>query len=206
MTIDVPIRPGAVLNDPETRRFVEENILNAKYSWIMQHSYIPDRAYNKDGIVNILANYPWREYGYKCGRWQRELLTQLPFIPWRAWEKKHQTLMLTDQTTGREIAELNGMAIRAKSPSGGLLFAGDPHYAGVLSTVRDGERHISIVGSVRLGHPADDQTIGARARDLTKIMVPGHPPQVRLYDPSQEYLKYLGPWIADHPDKPSKRG
>ncbi|GDY31990.1 hypothetical protein [Gandjariella thermophila] len=206
MTIDVPIRPGAALNDPETRRFVEDNIINAKYNWIMRHSYIPDRAYNKEGIVNILANYPWQEYGYKYGRWQRELFfDELPFIPLRTWEKKYQTLLLIDPRDGSPVEEVNGMAKSVEPPSGRLLFAGDPHLAGVISTMRDGKRNISIVGSTRLGNPEGDQQIGARARDLTKVMVPEHAPQVQLFNPPKEYVKYLGPWLADHPEKPSNR-
>jgi hypothetical protein len=205
MTINVPIRPGAALNDPETRRFIEDNILNAKYNVVLRNSYIPDRAFNKEGIVNVLVNYPWQEYGYKYGRWKREIFfTELPFIPFRTWEKKHESVLLTSLRDGSPVAEVTGMARRVSSPSGQLLFAGDPHYAGVISTVVDGERHISIVGSVRLGNPEFDQVISARARDLTKVMVPGHTPQVQLFNAPTEYLKHIGPWLADHPQKPPK--
>jgi hypothetical protein len=207
MTINVPIRPGAAFKDADTYRFVEDNILNASYDVLVRHSYIPDRAYNKDGIVNILANYPWQQYGYKYGRWQRVLMVEElgGLIPWRSWEQKHNSLMLTDPITGQEIAEINGMAKEARPPAGLLLFAGDPAYAGVISTTRDGKRNISIVGNVRLGHPESEQGIAEKARDLTKAMVPGRRPEVRLYDAPQGYVKHLGPWIAEHPNKPPKR-
>jgi hypothetical protein len=42
------------------------------------------------------------------------------------------------------------------------------------------------------------------ARDLTKIMVPCQPPNVRLREPAGINHKDLGPWIADHPEKPPK--
>jgi hypothetical protein len=207
MTINVPIRPGAALSDPETYRHVESSVLNVTYDVVTRRSWIPDRAYNKDGIVNVLANFPWQEYGYKFGRWQRvPVIQELPiFQSWRSWEKKYHALMITDPATGREIAELTGIVKAVQAPTGRLLFAGDPHYAGVISTIIDDKRHMSIVGSTRLvGNPAHSPEIAKRARDLTKTIVPSHPPQVRLHDPTPDYLKYLGPWIADHPDKPSK--
>lgn len=205
MTINVPIRPSAALNDPETRAFVEDRIINARYDFITRHSYLPDRAYNKEGIVNILANFPWREYGYKFGRWRRKpVISELPFIPWYAWEVTYDTLLLTDPNTGQEIAEVNGLAMHMRPPAGRVLFAGDPHYAGVINRVIKGERRMSIVGSARLSSPEYDQIIAARARDLTKVMVPGHPPQATFYNPPKSYLDSLGPWVADHPEKPPK--
>jgi hypothetical protein len=207
MTINVTIRPGAALTDAETYRFVEEHILNAEYDFVLRHSYIPDRAYNKEGIVNILANYPWQEYGYKYGRWQRVLVVEElgGLIPWRSWEhERNSPLMLTDPRTGREIAEFQGMVMKAEQPAGTLLFAGDPAFAGVIRTTRDGQHTISIVGNTRLGHPGYDLEIAKKARDLTQIMVPGHPPAVRFLNPPQDYVKHLGPWLADHPDKPRK--
>lgn len=204
MTINVPIRPGAALTDPGTRQFVEDTILNASYDVITRNSYIPDRAYNKEGIVNILANFPWRTYTYKFGRWQRIPVLQghITFFPsWRAWEQKFHSIMLTDPDTGRDIAELNGMAKHVQRPGGTLLFAGDPHYAGVIdSTTTKGKRALSIVGNIRLmGDPENRIDVANKAKEITKTLTPGHPPNVRLYDPSPKYTQHLGPWLADHP-------
>jgi hypothetical protein len=203
-TINVPIRPGAALSDAETRRFVEANVLNADYSLVVRKSYLPDRAYNKDGIVNVLANYPWREFGYKHLRWQRvPVVEQLGgLIPWRAWEKRSTTLLLTDPRSGQEVAEMQGLVKDVEAPAGRLLFAGEPGYGGVVSAVRDGRRNVFIVGNARLGHPEAVQDISAKARDLAKSMVPERPPQVPLAPPPADYVKHLGPWVADHPDKP----
>jgi hypothetical protein len=208
MTINVPIRPGAALADPETRRFVEAHVLNAQHNVVVRHSYLADRAYNKEGIVNVLANYPWREFGYKYGRWQRVLVVEElgGLIPWRSWERKSTTLLLTDPRTGQEVAEVEGLATRVQAPAGRLLFAGDPAYAGVVSAVRDGERSIFIVGNIRLGHPEGVQGIAEKARDLTKAMVPGRPPPAQLHPLPESSLRHLGPWVADHPEKPAKRG
>jgi hypothetical protein len=203
MTINSPIRPGAALNDPETYRFVEENILNAKYDLVTRNSWIPDRAYNKEGIVNILANYPWQEYGYKSGQWQRVQVFDL-IIPFREWQQVYETVLLTHPTTGQDVAEINGIIRKVQPPSGRLLFAGDPHYAGVISSVDKSERHIYLVGSTRLSYPTNSLKIAEKARDLTKIMVPGHAPQVQLFDPPADYVNHLGPWVADHPQKPPK--
>lgn len=210
MTINVPIRPGAALNDPETYRYVEDEILNAEYNVVLRHSYVPDRVYNKEGFVNILANYPWQEYGYKCGRWRRENMVEgsiLEFvgIKFMTWEKKYNTVLLTDPRDGRPISEVTGMALGGvEPPAGRLLFAGDPHYAGILSARRDGKPEMAIVGSTRLGPPDYKQNIAAAARDLTKTMVPGRQPQATFYDPAPKYVARLGPWLADHPDTPPK--
>lgn len=213
MTINVPIRPGAALNDPETRRFVEENILDKKFGMSDRSMKNPDRAYNKEAIVNVLANYPWREYGYKKARWARVKFDEL-WLPVRNWGKSHHTLLLTDPATGAEIAEVGGEVCPGEEPSGRLLFAGDPHYAGVLNTVVRGQQRVCIVGSIRLiKEPQVDPlaataaagSITALARDLAKVMVPEQRPRVPLYDPPEKYLRLLGPWVADHPDKPRGR-
>jgi hypothetical protein len=215
MTINVPVRPGAALNDTDTRRFVEDNIINATYGMTDRTLKRPDFAYSKEAIVNILANYPWQEYGYKKGRWARIKFDE-NWIPIRTWQKSYRTLLLTDPATGREIAEVGGDVCPGEEPSGRLLFAGDPHYAGVLNTVVAGQRRMCIVGSLHLikepqvGDLEDlakgaSRGITIRARDLAKNMVPGQRPQAQLYDHPEKYRSLLGPWVADHPDKPRGR-
>jgi hypothetical protein len=215
MTINVPIRPGAALNDLETRRLVEDNIINNAFGMSDRFMKHPDLSYNKEAIVNILANYPWREYGYKKGRWARVMIED-PWIPIRTWQKFYSTMLLTDPTTGREIAEVGGEMCPGEEPSGRLLFAGDPHYAGVLNSVVAGKRRVCIVGSIHLikEPKVDDYSdsasgasrgITVRARDLAKVMVPEQRPQAQLYETSDRYRKLLGPWVADHPDKPRGR-
>jgi hypothetical protein len=170
-------------------------------------SYMPDQGYNTEGIVNILANYPWQQYDYKYGRWQRKpVLHGYEFVCpwWKSWEEEYgRVVLLTHSTQGNAIAEMTGMVMLAEKPSGRLLFAGDPNYAGVISIVVKGERHVFIVGSTRLDY-GRGVTIPEIARDLTKIMVPGQPPNVRLREPAGINHKDLGPWIADHPEKPPK--
>ncbi|GDY34065.1 hypothetical protein GTS_56980 [Gandjariella thermophila] len=207
MIIDVPIRPGAALSDPKTRQFVEENIINATYDFSDRYRKIPELAYNREGIVNVLANFPWQEYGYKKGRWQREPISwEIDFLPFRVWEKVYRGFLLTDIATGEEISEVRGAVSSVMPPSGRLLFAGDPKYAGVINTMPDGERRIYIVGSIRLARNPESVTeIAQRASELTKTMVPERPPQVQLFDLPAKYLKRLGPWLADHPGKPSRR-
>lgn len=210
MTIDVPIRPGAALTDPETYRYVEEEVLNANYNLVRRHSYVPDRAYNPESFLNVLANYPWQVYGYKVGRWRRENFFDGTFLEilglkYLTWEKKHDTVLLTDLRNGQPVSEVIGMVLSGvEPPAGRLLFAGGPHCAGIINTVRDGRRHMAIAGSTRLGDPTNDQAIGAAARDLTKVMVPGRPPRARFFEPPPGYLARLGPWLADHPGTPPK--
>lgn len=213
MTINVPIRPGAALDDPETHRFVEEHIVNGSFGRSERFLDFPELPYNKEAIVNILANYPWQEYGYKKGRWARVSFDEVWLPMLRTWEKVHHTLLLTHPGTGQEISEVSGLIIPGTSPSGRLRFAGDPHYAGVADVVTDGERRVCVMGSIRLiQEPQVDRMAGTakgtrrslatRARDLAKVMVPGRQPQAQLYEPPEKYLKLLGPWLADHPDKP----
>jgi hypothetical protein len=203
-SINVPIRPGAALADPGTRAYVEEHILNAQFNVVTRHSWIPDRVYNKEGIVNVLANYPWQEYGYKYGRWRREqVISELPFIPWRAWAENTAFITLTDPVRGTEIAEMTALNFDLERYTGKLLFAGDLRYAGVISAIVNGKRHISIMGSTQLG--GADIIISERARDLTKVMRPDYLPPVQLYTPWVEYRTHFGPWVADHPEKPGRK-
>jgi hypothetical protein len=207
MTIDVPIRPGAALSDPETRQFVEEHILNASYDFSDRYRKIPELAYNKDGLINVLANFPWQEYGYKKGRWQREPLSwEVDFLPFRVWEKVYRGFLLSNPATGQEISEVRGAVSSVVPPSGRLPFAGNPQYAGVMNTVVDGERRIYVVGSIRLARDPESATeIARRASELVQTMVPERPPQAQLFDLPPKYLERLGPWQADHPDKTSRR-
>ncbi len=212
MTIDVPIRPNAALADSETYHYVEDNILNAEYDFVTRRSYIPDRAYNKEGVLNVLANYPWVRYGYKVGHWHRQpMFYELSFLPLKEWAQHSKPLLLIDETTGDELGEMTSIAGLADGPSGELLFAGDPHYAGVIKSVKAGEPYMTIVGAIRLDPSCVDgcalghTTIAKHARDLTKSMVPGQTPQVPLHDLPENYLKYRGPWIADHSKKPPRK-
>lgn len=213
MPINVPIRPNAALNDPETRQYVETEVIN-RVSSSNRNANILDWAFNPDGIVNILSQYPWREYTYKHGQWARVRIHD-PGIPIRWWEKTYHTLMLTDAGTGQEIAEIQGLAFQAKieSPRGHALFAGDPHYAGVINMMVNDKRRMGIVGSVRLSDErhVDPLSFGDGYRDVLKkaselatIMVPERRPEVRSYETPAQYLRRIGPWLADHPNKPPR--
>ncbi|HVW41304.1 MAG TPA: hypothetical protein VHC18_08135 [Amycolatopsis sp.] len=213
MTIDVPIRPGAALNDPETYRYVEDEILNKQYNALDRRVGTPELVYNKDSFLNVLANYPWQEYGYKYGRWQREGVfegTNLDFIPlkWMSWERRYFTVLLTHPANGQPVAEVAGAGLRIDGPAGKLLFAGDPHYAGILNVVTHGRRHMSVVGSPRLAPSEKDRhgPIAGPANKVAQGLVPGRRPQVRLFEPDPAWASRLGPWIADQPKRPPKPG
>lgn len=211
MTIDVPIRPGAALNDPETYRYVEDEILNKKYNALDRRVRVPELVYNKDSFLHVLANFPWQEYGYKYGRWQREGFfegTNLDFIPlkWMTWERHDGTVLLTHPANGQPVAEVIGQYLRITGPAGRLLFAGDPNYAGILNVVTGGRRHLSLVGSLMLapwvnGRPGPT---AEQANAAAQALVPGQRPPVRLFDPDPEWTARLGPWFADHPKRPPR--
>lgn len=210
MSIDAPIRPRAALNDSETRHHVEDKIVNAEYTRTQRRLAAIDYSFNAEGIVNILANYPWQEFHYKFGRWQKQSLGyEVDFLPFlRSWEITYLPLQLLDPRTGAEVSQVTGpYKVQAQSPAGNLHFAGDPHFAGVLSVMGDNGRFMSIVGSLRLAdHPDDHVNVGHQARDLAKTMTPERPPQATLKDIPKRYLKTLGPWVADHPGKPPRKG
>src|SRR6266511_2438365 len=170
MAMNLSIRPGAALAEPETYSFVEREIINASYGPLVRRSWIPDRAYNKDGIVNVLANYPWRPYHYKYGRWHRvPFFPNLPFVRLRTWAEQYDSILLVDPATRRGLAEVTGIALFGRYTTGGgraphsgsLLFAGDPQLAGVVNAVVGRRRHMFIVGSVSLRHAMYAQEISA---------------------------------------------
>ncbi|MFD2419811.1 hypothetical protein [Amycolatopsis pigmentata] len=105
----------------ETYRYVEEEVLNADYNVVVRHSYLPDRAYNPESFLSVLANYPWQEYGYKVGRWQRENFFDGTFLEilglkYLTWEKKHDTVLLTDLRNGQPVSEVIGMVLSGVEP------------------------------------------------------------------------------------------
>lgn len=211
MSIDIPTRPGAALNDPETRKHVEYHITNAEYTRDEKRGVAMKYAFDVDGIVNILANYPWQKFHYKSRRWWKQPLShEVAFLPFmRVWKVAAFPVLLLDPRSGTEISQVTGTRMRdIPSPSGELLFAGDPHYAGVLNVAMDQGRHIAIVGSLHLALTSPEQYIhiGGKASELARTMSPERTPEAHLGEFPKRYLKTLGPWVADHPGKPPRKG
>jgi hypothetical protein len=85
-------------------------------------------------IRHILGRYPWREYRYRYGRWQRtQRIVDLGFPSFK-WARTYDTFQLLDPVSGRPVAELVPRQRNLEPPGGVLWFAGDPGVAGVYAS------------------------------------------------------------------------
>ncbi|HWE92301.1 MAG TPA: hypothetical protein VG317_22740 [Pseudonocardiaceae bacterium] len=195
--MDFPIAPGAALTDPRLQQAVAQRVGR--------------RMGREDAlrIQNILAHYPWREYGYKYGRWQRvDTLLNTGY----KWGQVFESFVLVDTTSGQEIGELTaeGLSLfKLAKFSGKLWFAGEPTVAGVYSPAGDGVQDLRFVRSPFIEQKA--------VKEQALAMRPGHNPPLPQATPGatakltpEETQKRWaapytrGPWIVDHPDKPPK--
>lgn len=195
MTVNIDIAPGAALNAPELQRVIQDRL---------------DRVENRKGLFawwnnearaealrvrNLLAHYPWHEYAYKYGRWERTDRFLSYFYSVMKWAKSYDTFQLIEPASGRPIAEMYAPSIRLKKYSGRLWFAGDPRIAGVYTPVGDGTQDLWFASSRFVDVTA--------ARTAALTLRPGELPPIDLvpyHDRAEQY-----PWVADHPNKPKSK-
>lgn len=197
--MNIEIAPGAALNDPRLQQAVAERV---------------GRRIGRDEALrtqNILAHYPWREYGYKYGRWEWEQ-TFFSIVATRyKWAHAFRSVALVDPA-GRELGEMTSYRIESSDLvkfSGRFWFAGEPTIAGVYSPVGDGVEKLNLVWSRLL--------VSKAAQDYALIMRPGAQPALPHADlrpsgsssASKKHMdsmggRSIGPWVVDHPVKPTK--
>lgn len=147
-------------------------------------------------VRDVLACYPWQEYGYKYGRWQRvRTLIEMGFGRYK-WAKTYDTFQLVERATGRAVGEFLAAGVKLAKYGGTVWFAGDPAIAGVCSPTADeaGPNWLAISAFA-------DQRAAAEQLDQLRpggaMWLPPDPTG-RLADSSAE------PWVVDHPAKPAK--
>jgi hypothetical protein len=150
-------------------------------------------------IQHILAQFPWREYPYRYGRWQRaQRIVDLGFPSFK-WSRTYDTFQLLDPASGRPIAELTADNATLPAPSGTLRFAGDPRVAGVYTPTTGGTPPAHDL-RLALSAFADRAT----ALDEALRITPGRGAAIG----SQRFNDQLladddrRPWIAEQPGKP----
>jgi hypothetical protein len=165
-------------------------------------------------MQNILAHYPWREYGYKYGRWQKVGTLLSDITAGETWGKVFNAFVLVDLVSGQEVGEMTAAGVDGfplVKYSGSLWFAGEPAVAGVYTPAGDGVRNLKFVRSPYLHLPSvNDHALVMRPGFNPELprSVPGLNPRLK-YDPNNKYrddsyAKQKGPWVVDHPEKPPK--
>lgn len=86
--MDVEILPGAALNEPRLQQAIAQRV---------------GRRIGRSNALrmqNILGHYPWREYGYKYGRWQKVGTFFNQITDGYKWGHVFQEFALVDLATG----------------------------------------------------------------------------------------------------------
>ncbi len=185
------IAPGAALNDPVLRARMD-----AHRSAVFQ-----GLAARYEVARRLLARYPWQEYAYKAGQWDRRpgLLFER-FLDYDTWQHDRDAIQLLDPRSGTPVGELRSHIDLWRFPrkQGRILVAGDPRLIVAYSPAGDGHRRISYA-----------QAVGTETTDVMKIvedLAPGEMlPRLPGSDQYREQLPYGRPtWYLDCPRRPRR--
>jgi hypothetical protein len=174
--------------------------LRNRPGWLFWRRRRKQRRHAKlERIRHILSVYPWQEYPYRYGRWQRtQRIIDLGFPSFK-WARTYDTFQLLDPTTGRPVAELTATDFTLPAPAGTLRFAGDPHTAGVYTPPGGTTADLRLA----LSAFADQDTAFAEALHIRPGSTATHGSerfnQQLLADDDRR------PWIADQPTPPPNR-
>ena len=104
--------------------------------------------------------FPWQEYGYKYGRWQRvRALFDLGSERYK-WSRTYDTFQLVDRASGQAVGEFLAAGAKLAKYEGTVWFAGDPEIAGVCSPTPDEAAPNWLVFSAFADQRAVDGAIG----------------------------------------------
>jgi hypothetical protein len=147
-------------------------------------------------VRNVLLTFPWQEYGYKYGRWQRvRALFDLGMERYK-WSRTYDTFQLVDRASGRAVGEFVASGAKLAKYQGTVWFAGDPAIAGVCSPTPDEAGPNWLVFSAFADQRAATEQLDQLRPGVAMWLPAG--PAGRLADSPD------APWVADHPDKPGK--
>ncbi|MEY9849161.1 hypothetical protein [Streptacidiphilus sp. MAP5-3] len=150
----------------------------------------------------LLQHCPWREFGYRLGRWERVQTWEFCGLRLVEWEKT-DVLQLIDLGSGRAINEMYldpqqlpfGSGVELPRPTGRVWLAGSPFSKAVLSL------HGSELG---LFQATASHLLREDPEELARQLLSG---QERLpREPYQQVDRYgRSTWLADCPEKPRKQ-
>jgi hypothetical protein len=147
----------------------------------------------------LLSRYPWQEYGYRFGRWQRETDNELVGFPLNHWVEA-KILQLLDLRSGLPVAELHqrsgvGEWLRFE-PAGRVWVCGSPNSIAALIPVGGDPRRIGL-GSPRHARSHHPWILARQLVHGQEKPAPG---------PYQEQQPYgRSTWLVDCPQKPTKQ-
>jgi len=180
------LAPGAALHDPELRQLVQR----------MRGSGRSGERETGRCLEGLLGQYPWQEYGYKAGRWERTDSAVGLFGLWR-WSRTYQVFQVIDPRGGSPLAELrdpDGAALAP--PEGSVWIAGDPRVAAAYSPAGDGKRTVRLAVS-----PFVPQ---AEAMEFAATARPGDRPPFALVRYEERFPYGGSTWLTDCPGKPTR--
>lgn len=148
-------------------------------------------------VRNVLASFPWQEYSYKYGRWQR--VGALLDLWWERykWSKTYDTFQLVDRASGRVVGEFLAAGTKLAKYGGTVWFAGDPAIAGVCSPTPDVAEPNWLVISAFADQKTATEQLDQLRPGAAMWLPPG--PVGRLAESPD------APWVADHPAKPARQ-
>ena len=190
-TTDDWIAPGAALNEPELRARLDPGRKPGRLGSMPAHHTVA-RA--------LLARYPWQEYAYKAGQWNRQegLLSDW-YEGGGAWGRDEYAIQLLHPTTGSPVGELHSkVSADIPTPRGRLWLAGDPRLIAVCTPAGDGRKVLQVAVST-----------SALGIDLLKVVDDLRPGEMLPEPPTpfhyQESFPYgRSTWFADQPRKPRR--
>lgn len=134
------ILPGSALTVDKLRERLEGQLT----SW---RRPLREEAEN---LLCLLALYPWQQYDYKLGRWERVVRLNTTFGNETRWGRAYDTMQVLMPSTGpgQAVGELQAeLNIELPAPRGSVLIAGNPSIAAAYSPVGDGSRSVHLVFS-----------------------------------------------------------
>ncbi|MHA6760260.1 hypothetical protein [Streptacidiphilus sp. PAMC 29251] len=156
----------------------------------------PDGDLEGRCLAHLVREFPWQEFGYKAGRWERAD-SPLGLFNHRRWGRNREVLQLIDPRGGRPVGELRDAGgVRLPEPAGTVWIAGDPRTVAGYSPVGDGVRVLRLAVSPFVPR--------REALEFAATMRPGDRPPFPLV-PYEERQPHGGPtWLADRPGKPTR--
>jgi len=155
-----------------------------------------------EATLSILRHFPWREFLYKRGRWERTATPPQKFWKWfsddtHEWTREYRNIQVIDPDSGQAISELYvGNFAKLERPRGRVWIAGDPRTVAVWMSPKDGIDDFGL-GSARF---LDDKA----EAEYGLAMRPGVEPPFPV-PPYDWDLRYGGSlWLADRPTKPTR--
>jgi hypothetical protein len=214
--MDVEIRPGAALKDPDLQHVIDKQLRKSRrVLWssvlivpaIITYPLARTMLTDVNLCQHVYANYPSRAYSCKFGRWQwaqdgkGSLWNQLGLGvgAHMGWVRNYQWISLFDPDSAQPLGDFylpklirHGIEREASR----VRFAGDVNVGGIFSAIN----------GAHLGAPAAraNRWSGSLLKPLL-TMTPDRPSAPYVPEPEDpRIVSWLGPWLADSPQPPAR--